>query len=71
MKIELQVIELMKGEMISWKIYMIMEYCFDIVRSKEQMKIYLYFKLMFVLIVISSVKPKLGYVWFVGFGHRD
>lgn len=23
------------------------------------------------LIVISSVKPKLGYVWFVGFGHRD
>jgi len=39
-----------------------MECCFDIVRSKEQMKIYLYFKLMFVLIVISSVKPKLGYV---------
>lgn len=71
MKIELQVIELMKVEMISWKIYMVMEYCFDIVRSKEQMKIYLYFNLMFVLIVISSVKPKLGYVWFVGFGHRD
>ncbi len=71
MKIELQVIELMKVEMISWKIYMIMEYCFDIVRSKEQMKIYLYFNLMFVLIVIRSVKPKLGYVWFVGFGHRD
>jgi hypothetical protein len=30
----------MEVEMTSWKIYMIMEFCFDIVGIKEQMNIY-------------------------------
>jgi hypothetical protein len=37
-EIELHVIELMQVKMISWKIYMIMEFYFYIVGFKEQMK---------------------------------
>ncbi len=31
-------------EMISWKIYIILEFYFDLVGFKEQMKIYEYFE---------------------------
>jgi hypothetical protein len=35
MNIALYIIALMEVEMISWKIYIIMEFCFDIVRFKS------------------------------------
>jgi hypothetical protein len=43
-KIEFHVVKIMKMEMISWKIYMIPEFYFDLVRFKEQMRIYEYFE---------------------------
>jgi hypothetical protein len=36
----------MEAYMISWKIYMIIEFCFDIVDLLKQMKIYQYSNVM-------------------------
>jgi hypothetical protein len=41
-KIEFEVLKFIEVETISWKIYMIVENCFDIVGFKEWMKIYQY-----------------------------
>jgi hypothetical protein len=38
----------MKVQMISWKIYTILEFCFDIVGFKEQMKMYQYSDLLLI-----------------------
>jgi hypothetical protein len=61
MKIEFNVIKLLKVKLISWKIYMIMEFFFNIEKFKEQTKIDKYCKPyanLIVIIIVEHHKPK-------------
>jgi hypothetical protein len=55
-KIEFHVIELMAVEMISWKIHMLIDYFFDIVKLKEKNEDILIFQPYVRLKTIGSVK---------------
>jgi len=65
MKIEFHVIKLLKVELISWKIYMIIEFCFNIEKFKEQTKIDKYSNLMPIwlsLLLWNSTNPSTQWI---------